>query len=203
MIVVMVATGLYAGGTYAYKKIKDSGESFSWEKFLPTMGIGALSAITLYIGSGAIPGLDEIFTQIDTMMPGGAMSVTVVLAAILAVVNQILKGTQTSAAGASVETATVPTTTTTPSTITEPATTTTVLPVVINTITVTGPFGSDKVKVSLTGTRIIQAAGGAFQLINDGIAQNFIVASAGPNAIFSGEYSFSGNLTLITYGELY
>ena len=198
MIVVMIATGLYAGGTYALKKIQDSGEQFSWEKFLPTFGIGALSAIVLYFSTGSVPALDAVFTQIEQMMPGGAMSATAVLAAVLMIFNQLGK-TQTAG------TSTVSTPATQAATV-EQAKSTLVsasAPTPVKTITATGPFYGHGSRVQLTGTRIIQAPGGAFQVINDDVSQNFIAGGAGENAIFSGEYSFSGNLTLITYGALY
>jgi len=91
-IVVLVGTGLYAGFSYALKKMQDSGTTFSLEKFLPTMGIGALASVVLYIGSGAIPGIENIFTSIDTMMPGGALSITVLLGAVMTIINQLTKG---------------------------------------------------------------------------------------------------------------
>lgn len=78
-------------------------------------------------------------------------------------------------------------------------------------IVVTGPWsgGTDLTsKVdnisSKAGTRvIIDEVSGAFQLIDDRIAQNFIVGGAGPGAGASGVYKFSGNLTLVSRGKLY
>jgi len=92
MPTIVIAFGLFAGGMFVYRKMT-AGEPFSWEKFLPTMGIGALASVVLYLAAGALPGLDQIFTQIETMMPGGAPSVTVIISALLVVLNTVMKGT--------------------------------------------------------------------------------------------------------------
>jgi len=91
MPIVVIGFGLFAGGMFAYRKLT-AGETFSWQKFLPTMGIGAIASFGLYLATGALPALDAVFVQIDTLMPGGAPSVSLVIAALLAVWNQISKG---------------------------------------------------------------------------------------------------------------
>lgn len=92
MPIIVIAFGLFAGGMYVYRKMT-AGEAFSWEKFLPTMGLGALASVILYLAAGALPSLDAIFAQIESLAPGGAPSLTVILAALLAIYNQISKGT--------------------------------------------------------------------------------------------------------------
>jgi hypothetical protein len=70
-------------------------------------------------------------------------------------------------------------------------------------VIVTGPW-SGNTATSKIGTRvIIEEATGAFQLIDDRVAKNFIEASAGPGAGASGAFKMSGNLAAITRGKLY
>jgi len=77
-------------------------------------------------------------------------------------------------------------------------------------VIVTGPWdgGSDPTTKadnisSKAGTRVIvDEESGSFQLIDDRIAQNFIVGGAGKNSGPSGEFKFSGNLALVTRGKL-
>lgn len=92
MPIIVIAFGLFAGGMFVYRKMTD-GESFSLEKFLPTMGIGALASIVLYLAAGAMPSLDSVLAQIELMMPGGAPSMTVIISALLVVYNTYMKGT--------------------------------------------------------------------------------------------------------------
>jgi hypothetical protein len=71
-------------------------------------------------------------------------------------------------------------------------------------VIVTGPFdGNVKPHSSRAGTRVIMDDGsGSFQLIDDRIAQNFIVEGAGSGAGASGEFRFTGDLSKITHGKL-
>lgn len=67
----------------------------------------------------------------------------------------------------------------------------------------TDPNSKDDNISSKAGTRvIIDEQAGAFQLIDDRIAQDFIVASSGKNSGASGQFKFSGNLALVTRGKL-
>jgi hypothetical protein len=64
----------------------------------------------------------------------------------------------------------------------------------------TGTDGKEVVIMSLTGTRILVASTFAFQVIDDRISPNFIVGSAGANALAAPPaYTFSGNLALVMY----
>jgi hypothetical protein len=71
-------------------------------------------------------------------------------------------------------------------------------------IIVTGPWTSnDKPNESVDGTRVIVDENtGAFQVIDDRIAPNFIEESVGANAAQSGKFRFTGNLSLVTHGKL-
>jgi len=91
MPIVVIAFGLFAGGMFVYRKMT-AGETFSWEKFLPTMGIGALASFVLYLAAGALPSFDAVLAQIELMTPGGAPSITVILSALLVVWNTYMKG---------------------------------------------------------------------------------------------------------------
>jgi len=91
MPIIVVAFGLFAGAMYAYRKITVK-EPFKVEKFLPTMGIGALAALVVAGAGWVLPNLGDIFAQIEQMAPGGVPSITVIIAAILAVYNRVSKG---------------------------------------------------------------------------------------------------------------
>lgn len=90
MPVIVFAFGLFAGATYFYRKYT-AGESFDATKFLQTMGLGALASLVLYFASAAVPDVDAIITYIETLAPGGVPSLSVILAALLAVWNGITK----------------------------------------------------------------------------------------------------------------
>ena len=91
MPVIVAGFGIFAVGTWAYRKATVQ-EPFQLVKFLPTMGIGALAALVVYFASGAIPSMDQIMAQVALMMPGGVPSLSVIVAAILAVYNAVSKG---------------------------------------------------------------------------------------------------------------
>ncbi|MDP3563814.1 MAG: hypothetical protein Q8R70_04930 [Methanoregula sp.] len=90
MPIVVIAFGLFAGATFVYRKMT-AGEAFKLEKFLPTMGIGGIAAFALYLASGTFPSIDTLLTQIELMAPGGVPSITVILAALLAIYNSLVK----------------------------------------------------------------------------------------------------------------
>ena len=95
MPVIVFAFGLFAAGMYLYRKYT-AGESFEATKFLQTLGLGGLAALVLYFASAAIPDVDSVITYIETLAPGGVPSMSVILAALLAVWNGISKKTTTS-----------------------------------------------------------------------------------------------------------
>ena len=45
MPIVLFGFGIFAVGMFAYRNLT-AGETFSWAKMLPTMGIGGLAAIS-------------------------------------------------------------------------------------------------------------------------------------------------------------
>jgi hypothetical protein len=101
MPIIVVGFGLFAGAMFVYRKMT-AGEPFSLEKFLPTMGYSALAALFLYVTIGAIPGLDAIATQIELIAPGGAPSITVIIAMLLAIYNAFTKTTTAATIAAAV-----------------------------------------------------------------------------------------------------
>jgi hypothetical protein len=90
MPVIVFAFGLFAAGMYCYRKYS-AGESFDAAKFLQTMGLGGLAALVLYVASAAVPDVDTIIKQIELLAPGGVPSMSVILAALLAVWNGLSK----------------------------------------------------------------------------------------------------------------
>jgi len=97
MPMIVLAFGLFAGGMYYYRKTT-AGETWKTEKFLQTIGLGALAAFALYIATSAIPDVNSIVTYIETLAPGGTLSMSAILAALLAVWNwfsKSLSGTAT------------------------------------------------------------------------------------------------------------
>jgi len=97
MPVIVFAFGLFAAGMYLYRKYT-AGEEFNATKFLQTMGLGGLAALVLYFASAAVPDVDAIITQIELLAPGGVPSMSVILAALLAVWNGLSKKVTSTAA---------------------------------------------------------------------------------------------------------
>ena len=96
MPVIIIGFGLFAGAMFVYRN-QTAGEKFDLQKFLPTMGIGALAAVVLWFASGTLPGLDQIFAEITVLAPGGTPSIAVIIAALLTIYNGYVKaGTTTS-----------------------------------------------------------------------------------------------------------
>lgn len=96
MPIVIIGFGAFAGAMYIYRKMT-AGETFSWAKFLPTMGYGAIAALVLWVGAGTIPDLNAIITQIELLAPGGAPSVSAIIAALLVIWNGLSKVNQPTA----------------------------------------------------------------------------------------------------------
>jgi len=51
MPIVVAAFGIFAGFMFIYRNMT-TGDQFSFEKFLPTMGVGAIAALFLYATGG-------------------------------------------------------------------------------------------------------------------------------------------------------
>ena len=66
-------------------------------------------------------------------------------------------------------------------------------------ISITGPFYGNKVFVTKTGTRLLVAANGAFQLIDDRVSQDYILDAASPGAWFAPNPWTVTNPSLITW----
>lgn len=90
MPMIVLAVGLFAGGMYYYRKYT-AGETFNAQKFLETLGLGALAGFALYVASSAVPDINTIITQIESLAPGGTISASACLAALLAVWNWFTK----------------------------------------------------------------------------------------------------------------
>jgi hypothetical protein len=96
MPMIVLAFGLFAGGMYYYRKVT-AGETFDQTKFLQTIGLGALAAFVLYVGTLTIPDVNTIVTYIETLAPGGIPSMSAILAALLVVFNSLFKSGTTAA----------------------------------------------------------------------------------------------------------
>lgn len=196
--IIAVATAIYVVVGYYFKGYKN-GEKVEPIKILETIVLVVLMAVTGVL-SGAVVTVDTITAMLGSIGSNPVLP-TLILSAVIGIVDQFIKsGGKLVAGTTNVSGGAVAASVSTP--VASPAT----APAVVgNTVSVTGPFGGSK-PTTLTGTRIIVSTatgtGGAFQVINDNIAKDFIVASAGAYALNSGTFTFSGNLSLITYGTL-
>lgn len=104
MPMIVLAVGLFAAGMYYYRRFT-AGESFDLGKFLQTLGLGALGAFVAYAASASIPDVNTVITQIEALAPGGTISSSAILAALLAVWNWFTKSYSSSSSGTTTNTA--------------------------------------------------------------------------------------------------
>lgn len=197
---VLIAFGLYVAGMYLYRKTQ-SGETFVWEKALPTMGIGALVAVFLYLVSGAIPSFDSVLAGIEGILPGGNVSMTALMAVVFGIIQQLLKGGG-NAGSTSTPSTPVPTTTgtTAPTVPTTPSTTPT--PTVWNpgfTVTPTFQRGVSPLPVTLQVQGGMDAGGkrSALQIdwMDGSPAQDCVLDTETGQATVSHTYNYNASGT--------
>ena len=183
--IVIIATAIYMAVGYYFKGLKQ-GEAFDIMKCLETVVLVVLLVITGLM-SGVTVTAEWINTLLGTLGQN-PFTITIILSALIGLIDQFVKS------GGKLITGTI-----------APA----AAAAATNLITVTGPWDggtdpnskADNIS-SRIGTRVIMNDAGAFQLIDDRIARDFIVGGSGKNAGASGVFKFTGNLAAITHGAL-
>jgi len=164
--------------------------TLSAEQYVLEFGYIAALAAVAFLSSG-LPDFNALLTQVIGILPDPSTTLAIIttLAALLYktyITPAAISASTTTPAAAQAATA-VATTTAAPSTGT--------------TITVTGPWDGNVKVESRTGTRILVNAQGAWQLINDNIAANYIVGGGGINSLAPpSPWTWTGNLSLVTWG---